>query len=155
MTAPTYAAVIGLGCPRCGALPAQPCRGRAKRDGTQADRTALHRERIMAWRAQQEDGELTVLHVSTRHPQDYVLHNEADGTRWRGTADGGWSREVEREPSAGQMLGNLLARIHRDGGHYVMEHGWQKAAEDAEAKVVQWLARDDAGVPVPDDKAKS
>lgn len=43
-----------------------------------------------------------------------------------------------------QMLGDLLARIHRDGGHYVMEHGFEKAAADAEAKVIAWLARDDA-----------
>ena len=38
------------------------------------------------------------------------------------------------------MLLNLLARIHRDGGHYVEEHGLDKALEDADAKVVQWLA---------------
>lgn len=33
---------------------------------------------------------LTHLQVHTRHPQDYVLVNEQDGTRWRGTADGRW-----------------------------------------------------------------
>lgn len=38
------------------------------------------------------------------------------------------------------MLRNLLARIHRDGGHYVEQHGLDKALEDAEAKVVAWLA---------------
>lgn len=36
---------------------------------------------------------LTHLHVRTRHPQDYVLHNDQDGTRWRGTADGRWVRD--------------------------------------------------------------
>jgi hypothetical protein len=38
------------------------------------------------------------------------------------------------------MLRNLLARIHRDGGHYVERHGLDKALEDADAKVVAWLA---------------
>jgi hypothetical protein len=37
------------------------------------------------------------------------------------------------------MLRNLLARIHRDGGHYLEEHGLDKALEDADAQVVQWL----------------
>jgi len=36
-------------------------------------------------------------------------------------------------PSAARlevMLGELLATIHRDGGHYIEEHGWEKAYED-------------------------
>ena len=36
-----------------------------------------------------------------------------------------------------QLLGNLLARIHGDGGHYVEEHGWEKACVDAEQLVVE------------------
>lgn len=43
--------------------------------------------------------------------------------------------ERERER---QALGNLLAVIHRDGGHYQAEHGSKKAAEDAET-LVCWL----------------
>jgi hypothetical protein len=35
-------------------------------------------------------------------------------------------------------LRNLLAVIHRDGGHYATEHGIEKASEDAEAA---WYAR--------------
>ena len=31
-----------------------------------------------------------------------------------------------------QPAGNLLARMHHDGGHYISEHGWKKACEDAE-----------------------
>jgi predicted RNA-binding Zn-ribbon protein involved in translation (DUF1610 family) len=42
--------------------------------------------------------------------------------------------------NAETMLRNLLARIHRDGGHYVEAHGIDKALADADAKVVQWLA---------------
>lgn len=33
-----------------------------------------------------------------------------------------------------KALGNLLARIHRDGGHYQAEHGTEKACIDAETK---------------------
>lgn len=42
-----------------------------------------------------------------------------------------------------QRLGNLIARIHRDGGHYIQEHGWTKAEADADAQVVAWLAATD------------
>lgn len=35
---------------------------------------------------------------------------------------------------------NLLARIHRDGGHYEMEHGTSKAVEDADAIVASVYA---------------
>lgn len=34
-----------------------------------------------------------------------------------------------------QWLGNLLAIIHRDGGHYQAEHGTEKACTDAETAV--------------------
>lgn len=34
------------------------------------------------------------------------------------------------------MLRDLLAVIHRDGGHYVEEHGLDKAIEDAKTKVL-------------------
>ncbi len=33
--------------------------------------------------------------------------------------------------TAAYQLGELLAIIHRDGGHYVIEHGWKKAVDDA------------------------
>ena len=34
---------------------------------------------------------------------------------------------------------NLLAKIYRDGGQYVAEHGIEKACYDAEEQVVAWL----------------
>ena len=37
--------------------------------------------------------------------------------------------------SAEQHLSNLLARIHRDGGHYEAQHGTEKAVEDADTKI--------------------
>jgi hypothetical protein len=45
------------------------------------------------------------------------------------------------------LLLNLLARIHRDGGHYTSEHGLDKSTEDAEKIVVGMnaLLSSDAG----------
>lgn len=48
-----------------------------------------------------------------------------------------------------QELGNLLARIHGDGGHYIQEHGWQKAVADADAKIVEWQAAGEPQQPEP------
>lgn len=39
-----------------------------------------------------------------------------------------------------QWMGNLLAVIHRDGGHYLSQHGWQKACEDGETVVLKLRA---------------
>ena len=37
-----------------------------------------------------------------------------------------------------EAISNLLAVIHRDGGHYEAKHGLLKAVEDAEKKVQTW-----------------
>lgn len=37
-----------------------------------------------------------------------------------------------------KMFFNLLAYIHRDGGHYVSKHGTIKAYEDAVKKICDW-----------------
>jgi hypothetical protein len=42
-----------------------------------------------------------------------------------------------------QRLINLLCRIHRDGGHYIAEHGLDKAIEDADIKVAKLNAMSD------------
>lgn len=47
-------------------------------------------------------------------------------------AEGGYSYEAS-------MLRNLLARIHKDGGHYTAEHGLDNSLEAAAALVSQWL----------------
>lgn len=39
------------------------------------------------------------------------------------------------------MLRNLLARIHGDGGHYVAQHGLEKAMEDADQLCAKWRAQ--------------
>lgn len=41
---------------------------------------------------------------------------------------------------AGKMLGDLLARIHGDGGHYAAEHGIEKAVADADRILAEWRA---------------
>lgn len=38
-----------------------------------------------------------------------------------------------------QLFYNLLAVIHRDGGHYQEEHGVFKAYNDAVDKVIKWI----------------
>ena len=46
-----------------------------------------------------------------------------------------------------RLLGNLLARIHRDGGHYTGEHGLERSTETADSKVVDWLTMEDGRQP--------
>jgi hypothetical protein len=41
-----------------------------------------------------------------------------------------------------------LAIIHGDGGHYQAEHGLQKAAKDAQEKVIQMMTRSATAEPV-------
>lgn len=43
---------------------------------------------------------------------------------------------LEAQPTD-QRLINLLCRIHRDGGHYIAEHGLDKAVEDADIRVAE------------------
>jgi hypothetical protein len=55
-------------------------------------------------------------------------------------------RSIERDGGnqRDNHLGNLLARIHRDGGHYESEHGTDKAAEDADLIVANLYGQVDA-----------
>ena len=41
------------------------------------------------------------------------------------------------------LLGELLAVIHRDGGHHIADVGVEQACKDAEAKILNWIQRDD------------
>ena len=46
-------------------------------------------------------------------------------------------RAMQREADQlRQRVGDLLAVIHRDGGHYQIEHGEEKAIEDAKSVVL-------------------
>lgn len=55
-----------------------------------------------------------------------------------------------------QQVSNLLARIHRDGGHYESEHGRSKAINTADLIVAKLNAMDDAQqakrVPMSDER---
>lgn len=62
--------------------------------------------------AQPEKAKLIRLEVSTYHPEDYVLVNERDGTRWRGTHDGRWKRqEACNWQDVDHQLLAILARV--------------------------------------------
>jgi len=49
--------------------------------------------------------------------------------------------EVERLGDIERWAGELLARIHRDGGHHINNVGWEQAFLDADDCVVKWLGR--------------
>lgn len=77
--------------------------------------------------------------LDSDHPYDEMADDVNLGAFARGVV-----RQVElarpvlpEEARLRELLGNLLARIHGDGGHYVEEHGWEKACADAEQLVVE------------------
>lgn len=45
--------------------------------------------------------------------------------------------QPQQEQEWKRRLGNLLAVIHGDGGHYIDAHGWDKAQADAEEKAAR------------------
>ncbi len=45
--------------------------------------------------------------------------------------------QPQQEQEWKRRLGNLLAVIHGDGGHYIEAHGWDKAQADAEERVAR------------------
>lgn len=49
-------------------------------------------------------------------------------------------RLIAHADAQAAIIGNLLARIHRDGGHYQNDHGTLKAAEDADLIVATLYA---------------
>ena len=51
--------------------------------------------------------------------------------------------EQPAQQDSDQRLVNLLCRIHRDGGHYIAEHGLEKAVADADVKVAELNAMSD------------
>lgn len=60
-------------------------------------------ERLHAWlqtEMQPTTEGCTQLFVSTRHPRDYVLINEQDRSRWRGTPEGSWERDTSTTTTA-------------------------------------------------------
>ena len=58
------------------------------------------------------------------------------------------AKPSKSEPDWKQRLGNLLAMIHGDGGHYIDEHGWEKAQADAEEKIAKVMTDSAQSKPV-------
>ena len=56
--------------------------------------------------------------------------------------------ELNRQPASNdsQHLNNLLARIHRDGGHYQGQHGTDKAVADADLIVARLYGSEDSSL---------
>lgn len=56
-------------------------------------------------------------------------------------------RYLDEKRWAVRQLNDLLARAHRDGGHYLDEHGYEKAIVDAHERIAAaylvWDARQD------------
>lgn len=59
------------------------------------------------------------------------------GERTRGDEADLWRQIAQKREH--QLL-NLLARIHRDGGHYTVEHGLAKSVEDADKVICDMRA---------------
>lgn len=80
--------------------------------------------------------EMSVLREILDHVQTYRLQEEAFE---EGFADGvEWARQNNTD------LLNLLARIHRDGGHYVQKMGLARAVADADKLVAELYALKEA-----------
>lgn len=60
------------------------------------------------------------------------------------------AERIKADEGAAQVdqVGELLAIIHGDGGHYQAEHGLQKAAKDAQEKVIQMMTKIATAEPV-------
>lgn len=65
-----------------------------------------------------------------RRPNDWL-----EGELMKGSAPLSDDERAELERK-GELLSNLLAVIHGDGGHYEAEHGTAKAVEDAITRVI-------------------
>ena len=51
---------------------------------------------------------------------------------------------VQESGTLQRELANILCRIHRDGGHYIAEHGWGNAIAETDLKVARLNAESDA-----------
>lgn len=91
------------------------------------------REQFEAWAAKEG-------YAISRVPEG-VYANRFTQAMWNGWLGRAQNNQSPRMLDALRMLGNLLARIHRDGGHYVFQHGLEKAVEDAEKVIADLYAR--------------
>lgn len=76
--------------------------------------------------------EAIAVHQKRLHEMDalkaQILKMEGQQDQWE-----------EREATAYHLLRNLLAVIHRDGGHHTSDVGLKQSVKDAQAKVIRWI----------------
>ncbi len=91
-----------------------------------------------AYKIQAQDAEIADLRAKLAEAHAALLNAATpivnislsdDAAYWKARAE-----EAERK------LGDLLARIHRDGGHYTGQHGMEKSVEDAHTIVATLFA---------------
>jgi regulator of replication initiation timing len=61
-----------------------------------------------------------------------LLNKRLEEARQQAYSGHDWNRLLGERDAALAHLYDLLARIHRDGGHYVATHGLEKACADAD-----------------------
>lgn len=81
------------------------------------------------------NAEREAMHKRAREVHDKGFPDQVPRTRYEYMADFALAETAtlrQRLTEAEQHLGNLLARIHGDGGHYQHKHGTDKAVADAD-----------------------
>ncbi len=79
----------------------------------------------------------SVLATSTKFHVDCNRCHSTGEAKWtKAKAIAAWNRrhvdaENKRLREENQSFGNVLAMIHRDGGHYISKYGHKKASRDA------------------------
>lgn len=93
------------------------------------DKIAVHDDLVLSRKLQK-----LIEALRAENSKEY-LRGRKDEQAAKLDADHSWKVEADTLraslQAAEQGVGNLLAVIHRDGGHYQLEHGTQKACEDA------------------------
>ena len=89
--------------------------------------SSLERTIATLWMRLRRAGQLLIEEIGACGPEN------ADDTAER--AAGLIRKQADTFDALSSQLGNLLAVIHRDGGHYESEHGTEKACADAELAV--------------------
>ena len=89
--------------------------------------SSLERTIATLWMRLRRAGQFLIEEVGACGPEN------ADDTAER--AAGLIRKQADTFDALSSQLGNLLAVIHRDGGHYESEHGTEKACADAELAV--------------------
>lgn len=74
---------------------------------------------------------------------DLLFKRLPDGDYFYQNVSTGWRAWEAAAQQRSQMLSNLLAVIHRDGGHYEEKHGTEQAVKDAMTLSSERLGREE------------